>query len=673
VPDAFTGPTAALMWPGATRSGLIEPSGNLYNGAWRVEVHPSTDGSDAPSPPTIAYEDGWCPIAHWTRREGEIEWSFEAVALPQPVALWRSIENDVSRRIQLAMEEFDRQKQREAFRAWRERPVDSRILDRPRKQPRLPGESIGSLISVEVRATNHGAVDHRARLSLRLVEPGPSEPFYASDAARGPPKLGWAGAATADSAKAWSDLPGDSLERRTDWRLGPGETRVARMVVSSCPCPASELLSWARVPHRERAEQARVFWRGEIERGTLMDLGEREMDRAIRAARVVLLSCRERRGGHDVPLGNPFQDRDVGMGDGALVARALVLHGYVREARQLVRGFREHQLPQGPFLSGSGQLDGSGPALWAYEQVLLRPWRAIDVADYADDAWRAWRWHERMRVSKGETRAAGGEQGPGGTLPAMPAGSPRFGELSRARLAGNDAWTIDGYRAAARLLFAAGRGEDSRAVERSRRAYLADLARAPSASGPHEIPDALQGYVAADLGTWALLRGRRAAADSALSVLLARRDASGSATGLFDRRGHDGAELTPHATEAAVFLTLIRNCLIEDDTDTLRLTLGARRPWWASGTVRRAPTRWGPVDLDFRLRGGVAEWRWSPVPVWTELTLPPGSVPAGRLDPRLRPGPLPNTVLATPGADWAKVAVREAAAPVAVADGSRGR
>ena len=113
--------------------------------------------------------------------------------------------------------------------------------------------------------------------------------------------------------------------------------------------------------------------------------------------------------------------------------------------------------------------------------------------------------------------------------------------------------------------------------------------------------------------------------------------------------------------------------MIEDDSDTLRLTLGARRRWWASGTVRHAPTRWGPLDLDFHLRGGVAEWRWSPVPVWTELALPPGSVPAGRLDWRLRPGSLPGTVLAPPGTDGAKVAVRETGAPLAAAEGSRGR
>jgi len=618
----------------------------------------------------------------------------------------------------LTMEESDRRKQREAFRAWRPGQVDSLILDAPRKQQHLPGESVGSLVSLEVRATNRGTVDHRAGLSLSLAEPGPAEAFYASDATLGVrPKAGWAAAPSADSVRAWSDLPGGPWQRRVDWKLEPGGTRVARMVLACYPCPSSELLSWARAPHRERADQARAFWRGEAERGALLRLGDPEVENAVRAARVVLLSCRERRGGHEIPLGNPFQYRDVWVRDGARVAQALVLHGYVPEARQIVRGFRELQWPHGPFLSQRGQLDGTGQALWAYEQVLLRPWRDVDVDRYAGDAWRAWRWYERLRERR---------QRPGDPLSAMlPAGDPKDNELVRAQLVGNDAWAIAGYRAAARLLFAAGRGEDSRRVEKSRRAYVDDFARALAAVGARDIPpswqgsgrdwgnlaaaypcnalspcdphadalaarywaraggaglgyygtpDTLHGYVGADLGTWALLRGRPGAADSVLSALLYWRDSSGGAAELFDRRGRDyGVNLPPHATAAAAFLTLVRNSLIEDDTDTLRLTLGARRRWWASGTVRHAPTRWGLLDLDFHLRGGVAEWRWSPVPVWTELALPPGSVPAGRLDWRLRPGSLPGTVLAPPGTDGAKVAVRETGAPLAAAEGSRGR
>ena len=74
--------------------------------------------------------------------------------------------------------------------------------------------------------------------------------------------------------------------------------------------------------------------------------------------------------------------------------------------------------------------------------------------------------------------------------------------------------------------------------------------------------------------------------------------------------------------------------LIYDETDTLKLTLGARDSWWQGARVRRAPTRWGVVNLEFSRDANMATWKWTPVPIWTELTLPPGyrcgdALPAG--------------------------------------------
>ena len=169
--------------------------------------------------------------------------------------------------------------------------------------------------------------------------------------------------------------------------------------------------------------------------------------------------------------------------------------------------------------------------------------------------------------------------------------------------------------------------------------------------------DSLHGYVGADLGTWALLAGRRAQADSVLAALLHWRSASGGAAEVFSRAGGFGANLPPHPTGAAALVALVRNSLIYDDDDTLRLTLGARERWWRGTRLLRAPTRWGLLDLDFRRRGTTAQWRWSPVPVWTELTLPPGTRLARTPAAPLRAGSRADRVLAPPG-------VREAAVEV---------
>ena len=85
VEEAFRSPTAALVWPGASRSFEITPQGNLYNGAWTIRFTPSAEGGPAGPPRVIAYEKRWMPVAHWTRRSGTLRWDCEAVALASPV------------------------------------------------------------------------------------------------------------------------------------------------------------------------------------------------------------------------------------------------------------------------------------------------------------------------------------------------------------------------------------------------------------------------------------------------------------------------------------------------------------------------------------------------------------------------------------------------------------
>src|SRR5204863_9837131 len=106
--------------------------------------------------------------------------------------------------------------------------------------------------------------------------------------------------------------------------------------------------------------------------GTSFALPDSELVNALNAARLLLLACRERRGDVWVPIGNPFQYRDVWLRDGARVAYALAISGFGPVARSMVAGLARFQWPNGAFLSQRGQLDGTGQALWAFEQVLLR-------------------------------------------------------------------------------------------------------------------------------------------------------------------------------------------------------------------------------------------------------------------------------------------------------------
>jgi hypothetical protein len=654
VREAYARSTAALMWPGATRAFQITPSGDLYNGEWRVLVQASVGGSLASSPEAIAYEDGWRPIARWERANEGVIWSFEAVALPGPAT------------------------------------GDSALI-----------------VSLVVRATNSGTRRVEANIAFVLAPPDTLPEFVALDAPSSdvwPPR--WSSTSGKGLAHGWADRAahGDSVVAA--WSLAPSERREMRVLLATYPEKARALAAWARPPHDERVRDARERWDAEIARGLQLELHDPEVEAAVRAAEVVLLSCRERSGPHWVPIGSPFHYRDVWLRDGARAIQALALAGYVAEAREAALGLTNLRWPNGAYLSQRGQLDGTGQMMWACGEAFLRPSAreaapamARDVTRAADAAYAGWQCLERERALG---RATGL---PYGAL--LPYGDPHDNELVRAQLVGNDAWSIAGYRAAARLLAAAGRTREAARVDSSLQSYLADFSRALGAQRRTDIPpswqgigrdwgnlaaaypcgavaisdarvattarrvwaeaggaglvtygdrDSLHAYLGADLGTWALLAGHREQADSVLAAMLHWRTASGGAGEIFSRTSRDfGRNLPPHPTSAAALITLVRNALIEDSGDTLRLTFGARDSWWAAhGVVRHAPTRWGMIDLEFSLESDAASWKWTPVPVWTELRLPSfqrfGSAPAP-----LRPGRRPEIVLAPPGTSEARV------------------
>jgi hypothetical protein len=648
IPDAYARPTAALMAAGATRGYEITPDGDLYNGEWKVKVQAAVDGRTASAPARIAYLERWMPVAAWKRANGEVAWRFEAVAFQPPIA----------------------------------------------------GDT-GLVVSLLVSATNHGATPHTVDLDFELTPPDSNPVFVAWDAPEIPaPPLAWASRGDRDTSYAWTSGRPNGASDRMQIQLNPGQSVTKHLLLPAYPMTAEALIGLATVTHAQRVTEVRHDWTSTLAKGTRFELSDPEVETALRGALVLLLSCRERRGLRWVPIGGPFHYRDVWLRDGARLIAALSVAGFNEEARDLAAGFLLFQWPQGAFISQRGQLDGTGQALWAFEQAFLRPAPADSIARYSDAALAAWKWFEWQRDFGRQSGWKFGSM--------MPYGEPRDGELTRAQLVGNDAWSLAGYRSAARLLRAAGRENDARAVDQSRARYLSDFEAALHATHSPDVPpswqelgrdwgnlavgwpcaalpagdprlaalasrvwrvsggpglvtyghaDSLHGYVGADLGTWALLAGRRADADRVLDALLHWRNASGAGAELFSRSGAFGRNLPPHPTSAAALVALVRNALIFDDGDTLQLTLGARDRWWGGSKVSHAPTRWGSIDLVFLRDAGSARWHWSPVPVWTALTLPPGVALAA-------PPPAPlvarsaTVVLAPPRTTDARVAVK---------------
>ena len=665
--EAFARSSAALVWPATTRAFQITPAGDLYNGAWTLRVRPGAKAQDdtaAAAPPmVIAFEDGWLPVAHWERHDGSVRWSFEAFA-------WAA-------------------------------PGDTNLF-----------------VSLQVRARNESTQPAQARLSLVFTPPDSEAAFVAWDA-----PMPDSGAAMA-VVPSWASWPSthsvaglfrgarEGAQASAEWALAALGQHEARVVLSAYPRAAAELAAFARVPHARRASEVRAFWGREAARGTRFELGDADVERALDGARVTLLACRERRGERWFPIGGPFQYRDVWLRDGARAIQALAVLGYGAESRQLAAGLRSLQWRWGAFMTQPGQPDGTGQALWAFEQATLRTPPDDSLEAIAAAAARAWRWCESQRRAMRALDPA--------HRPLMPPADPRDNELVRGQLTGTDAWTIAGYRSAARLAAAAGHAALADSIETSRREYAAAFMHAVAASGSRDVPaawdraardwgniaalypcqvgvgagvdsadwdrrgralarrlwasgddgllaygtaDSLHGYLGADLGDWALISGEREAAERVLAGMLHWRSASGGWAELFSRSRRDfGGNLPPHATSAAAFITLLRNSVICDDGPRLMLTLGARDAWWRGARVRGAPTRWGPIDLAFTRHAETAEWTWTPVAVPTLLRLPPGTVVAA-VSPPLEGVPGSDHVIAPPRSGHALVHLRAAPGP----------
>jgi hypothetical protein len=642
IPDAFASPTAALMLPGTARSFQITPAGNLYDGEKVVRIAAASDGVPCGTPKRIAYLERWLPIAAWNRPNGDVQWHFEAVVSPS-------------------------------------------------------SRDTGLIVSLLVAARNRGTAARKISLSFELAPPDSNPPFVAWDAPETPdPPLRWGSGSDHQRVYAWA--PGASGTRLDRGQLlSPGQAATFRVLFPAYPTAAAELARMARSPHFVMAEESRRYWTELLARGTRFELRDPEVEAALRAAEVVLLSCRERRASRWIPIGGPFQYRDVWLRDGARLIAALSVTGFTAEARALAESFEAYQWPQGAFVSQRGQLDGTGQALWSFEQAFLRPAQADSIAHYARLAQLAWKWLESQRAMG---RLSGWRFGF-----MLPFADPRDAELTRAQFVGNDAWAIRGYRSTARLMRAAGMESEARSVDSTRAAYLHDFEAALKATGRPDLPpswqgpgrdwgnlaagwpcealppndthlgvlarrvwgssaeglvtyghaDSLHGYLGADLGSWALLAGRPKDADRVLDALLRWRNASGAGAELFSRNGGFGGNLPPHPTTAAALVALVRNSLLFDDDDTLCLTLGARASWWKGARVSGAPTRWGNVDLSFELREDVAAWRWTAVPVWSQLTLPPGAEVVSVSPPLILQSR--TTVLAPPRTSSARVRV----------------
>src|SRR5258707_1014696 len=215
--------------------------------------------------------------------------------------------------------------------------------------------------------------------------------------ARSTRALRWSTSGNAPAACGWTDMAASGPQVALRTRLAPGETHTSRLVLVSEVLDDRTLRRIARTSHADRRQSVRAAWLARLASGLRVELGDPEVEGAIMASTALLLCCRERIEGHWFPTGGPFQYHDVWLRDGCRAIAALSRAGFTRDAREMAEGFLTLQLPQGAFISQRGQLDGTGQALWAFEQALLRPQPDSGTARFARAAAQAVDWAEAQR------------------------------------------------------------------------------------------------------------------------------------------------------------------------------------------------------------------------------------------------------------------------------------
>ena len=637
-PEHYAYSIAALGFPGAQRAFQVGPGSVVSTGECALEWRlPDEPGPIQTSP--VWFERDGVPVAHWWMVSERESLAFEAAAVPEGLLGDSSLVLSV----------------RVTATARLSEPVEMALEARLRGRPEGPG-------FVPWDADDDDGFDEAWDGTLAIRNDRVVAGIDAgADRGDVPPSV-------LHPAHTVGFGPG-ALAARCRARLLPGAHSSWTFWMPAYPLPSGPAQKLERSLRHDRvAAAARTGWRDWLGRAARLETPDARVNAAWRAALVTLIQCQERRGSEWAPIGSPLQYRDVWIRDGARAVRALAVAGLTNLAREDAWTLRHFQLENGALISQRGQLDGTGAALWAFEQAASLPPSAEWSKRYLPAAERGFRWIERQRLA---TRLL--------KLPwrgLLPYANPRDNELTRAQLVGNDAWALAGCRATAALARRAERAQLARTADSTFQEYRATirtaLHRAPgpdlpaawqgggrdwgnlalgyptgvlpaedprlarlatrmrSAGAPGLVaygsPDSIHTYLGMDLAQTSLLAGRPAEARAALATLLAHSSSTFGQAELFDLTSGGFADnLPPHATAAAGLVDLVRNMIVSDTRDTLELALGGSLPWWGGTRFERAPTRFGVLDLAFdHPAPNRLEASWTEVHALTRVRIPDG-------------------------------------------------
>ena len=437
--------------------------------------------------------------------------------------------------------------------------------------------------------------------------------------------------------------------------LKPGERRTIDLKMPFRPLAETDAAFGAVVSARfdDYFERTVRFWHQLFARGTRITVPEPKVNDTFDASLVYELIARNKLGPHYVQRGAPLHYHSFWLRDATDHVRAYDVTGYPDLAAQVAKFFLEWQTDEGLFQSTSRQLDGAGQALWAFGQH----YAMTNDREFARSVFpaidRQMRWFDQATA--------------GDPLHLLPAVRLADNENVTGHITGYSFWTLAGMRRAIALADALSEKEAATRYRRQEAEFLQHFKNALGAAAERTggwIPPALAETGGRDWGNLQMLypeqvldpfdplvtrtleHARAKYAEGLLTYAdleslhhyatmfvtenqVVRGDqeqvlADFYALLLHTSSTHAGFEwnirpwgdrdfgnnLSPHATFAAKYRSLLRNMLVREEGCDLHLFSVLSPEWTKPGqriTVANAPTEMGPLDMTFEFRpsGGV--------------------------------------------------------------------
>jgi len=473
-----------------------------------------------------------------------------------------------------------------------------------------PAEGENYLNWIEIRATNTGPTEVRARTRIEhLVAGEPTPPILAA----------------------------------MDQSLVPGKSHV---LVARIPFAAvKDGTSWETEDPAIWLQRTVEFWKALLAKAARIDVPCRKATEAMLAAHVCQFIANDHGELHG---GEGFYD-EFYIRDGAYQIMQLEEAGLFDAVRKALQSYVKSQRPDGRFETQKGQFDANGQAIWVLWQYYRitgdRPW----LAGVYPQMRKAADWTIRTR------RQAAADSPFAGLLPAAVADGEFLWD-GKHHIVGYDLWNLRGLVCTADAARVLGKADESNELTAEAERYRRDIDAAwKRTEQPHLPPswekvgthwgntetlwpvelfspddprvtativdarqrhgggfiegtirwmgvaDAIHPYMSAYTTMASLIRGEHdAVVEDFYWYLLHSSATHAFPEGIFYKRRFAWSDTIPHVTGASNYALMLRHMILHERNSELHLLSGVPDEWLASGekiVVSGAPTHFGVVSL----------------------------------------------------------------------------